>query len=135
VTIAHNRIIGGRIVERSSRVGAGAPAAMLQFPVGRQHDVIAKVAAVVMRKRSAAAAERCIAQALRQFLDDMRARGIPQPTVKREVHAMEAMIRAAIWRLMFPWSDTEQVRGRRQRRETRGRRYVATPAGRIGDAE
>jgi hypothetical protein len=72
----HNRIIGGHIVERP-RTGA-APATMLQFPVARQRDVIDKIAAAVVRKRSATAADYCVGKALRAFVDDMRVRGIPQ---------------------------------------------------------
>ena len=122
--IARNRIIGDRIVERSPRAD-GAPATMLQFPVAQQRDVIDKVAAAVMRKRSATAADRCIGQALREFVDGMRARGIPPLTVRREVREMEALIRGAVWRRMFPWIETEQARqtrGRRQPRNTHDRR-------------
>ncbi len=106
-----NRIIGGRIVERPPRT-TGAPATMMQFPITRQHNVIEKVAAAVMRKRSAGAADRCVGAALRKFTDEMRRQGIPQATVKREVRLMEALIRAAVWRLMFPWVNDEQVRTR-----------------------
>jgi hypothetical protein len=129
MTIAQNRIIGGNIVERP-RTGA-APATMLQFPVAQQRDVIDKVALAVMRKRSANAADRCIGQALRQFVDDMRARGIPPLTVRREVRAMEALIRGAVWRRMFPWVESEQTRqtlGRRQPRNTRDHRRSAACA-------
>jgi hypothetical protein len=118
VTIAGNRIIGDRIVERAPRTG-GAPAEILQFPIAQQRDVIDKVAAAVVRKRSAIAADHCVGKALRAFVDEMRARGIPQATVKREVHMMETLIRAAVWRLMFPWCETEQVPRRRPRREIR----------------
>jgi hypothetical protein len=120
VTIARNRIIGDRIVERAPRI-AGAPATMMQFPIGRQRDVIDKIAAAVVRKRSANAADYCIGKALRAFVDEMRGRGIPQATVKREVHMMETLIRAAVWRLMFPWSETEQLPRRRPRREIQRR--------------
>jgi hypothetical protein len=123
MTIAQNRIIGGHIVERP-RTGA-APATMPHFPVAQQRDVIDKVAAAVMRKRSATAADRCIGQALREFVDGMRARGIPPLTVRREVREMEALIRGAVWRRMFPWIETEQARqtrGRRQPRNTHDRR-------------
>ncbi len=125
MTIARNRIIGDRIVERAPRTG-GAPATTLQFPIGRQRDVIDKIAAAVVRKRSAIAADHCVGKALRAFVDEMRARGIPQGTVKRESHLMETLIRAAVWRLMFPWWDTEQVPRRRPRRESQ-RRRATTP--------
>jgi hypothetical protein len=55
----------------------------------------------------------------------MRARGIPPLTVRREVREMEALIRGAVWRRMFPWIETEQARqtrGRRQPRNTHDRR-------------
>jgi hypothetical protein len=130
VTIARNRIIGGHIVGRSPRTG-GAPATMLPFPIAQQRDVIDKVAAAVMRKRSATAADRCIGAALRQFVDDMRAHGIPPLIVRREVRAMEALIRGAVWRRMFPWIETEkarQTRGRRQPRNSHDRRRSAACA-------
>jgi hypothetical protein len=125
VTIARNRIIGNRIVERAPSTG-GAPATMMQFPIARQGDVIDKIAAAVARKRSAIAADYCVGKALRAFVDEMRARGIPQAVVMREVHMMETLIRAAVWRLMFPWWDTEQVPRRRPRRESQ-RRRATTP--------
>jgi hypothetical protein len=116
------------------------PATIVQFPIARQDDVIAKIAAAAMRKRSATAADRCIGQAMRQLAHDMRSRGIPPVTVKREIHAMEALIRGAIWRLMFPWSTTERIRARRQRREIRHHPRAATPGDQlvfswIGDGE
>jgi len=128
-----NRIIGDRIVEQPPRTG-GTPATMMQFPIAHQHDVIDKVAAAVMRKRSATAADRCVGGALRAFVDEMRAAGIPLLTVKREVRAMEALIRAAVWRRMFPWIETEQARltrGRRQPRNTRDRRRSGACAGQL----
>ncbi len=129
MTIARNRIIGDRIVERAPR-GGGAPATTLQFPIGRQRDVIDKIATAVVRKRSASAADYCVGKALRAFVDEMRARGIPQAVVKREVHMMETLIRAAVWRLVFPWCETEQVPRRRPRREAQ-RHRATTPAGQL----
>jgi hypothetical protein len=123
-----NRVIGDRIIKNAPRTG-GAPATTLQFPIAKQRDVIDKLALAVMRKRSATAADRCVGQALREFVDEMRARGIPPLTVRREVRAMESLIRGAVWRRMFPWVESEQTRqtlGRRQPRNTRDhRRSVA----------
>ena len=107
---------------------------MMQFPITRQHNVIEKVAAALMRKRSAGAADRCVGAALRKFTDEMRRQGIPQATVKREVRLMEALIRAAVWRLMFPWVNDEQVRTRRRRRQTAGRSGSAASANQLSFA-
>jgi hypothetical protein len=114
---ASNRMIGSRIVERSPRTG-GAPETIMLFPIARQDHVIHKVAAAIMRKRSPAAADRCIGQALRERTHEMRRQGIPAATIRGEVHTMEALIRGAVWRLMFPWNETEQIRGQRRRRES-----------------
>ena len=55
---ASNRMIGDRIVERRSPAGVSVPATIMPFPIARQHDVIAKIAAAAMRKRSTVAADR-----------------------------------------------------------------------------
>jgi hypothetical protein len=118
---AANRIIAGRIVERARSVVA-APAKVLAFPIERQDAVVAKIAAAMMRKRSAVAADACIAKALRQYTAEMRGRGIPAIIIRREVHLMEARVRARVWALMFPWIaeikkelGPHQIHGRRPR--------------------
>jgi Family of unknown function (DUF6074) len=124
---ASNRIIGSHIVERAPRArGAGAAAAIIAFPIEHQRNVIAKIAGAMMRKRSAEAADQCIAKALRQYTADMRRQGMPTIIVRREVHTMEAQVRAAVWRLMFPWVNQEKPpkphrrRGRSSRRRSAG---------------
>jgi hypothetical protein len=125
---AANRIIGNRIVTRAPRpVGPSAPAGIITFPIVRRRDVsAAKAAAAVMRARSPAAADRSVAKALRSFTNELRAQKIPAVIVKREVHALEARIRGAVWRLLFPWVNEEETPIRRRRQEIRRRSGGAT---------
>jgi hypothetical protein len=112
---ASNRIIGTRIVNRAPRTGgAGTSAAIIGFPIARQRDVIANIAHAMIRKRSAKAADQYIGKALRRLMNELRRQGIPAATIRREVYAMEAQVRGAAWRLLFPWIETEKIS--RQRR-------------------
>jgi hypothetical protein len=125
---AGNRIIGSRIVERRRSVIA-APATILAYPIERQRAVVAEIAASMMRKRSATTADECIAKALRQLTAEMCRQGIPAASIRREVHAMEAQVRAAVWRLMFPWVDDPKKDRRSQKVDSRRRRRrSAAPA-------
>jgi hypothetical protein len=119
---AKNRIIGDRIVQRPHSTGA-AEAAMLQFPIERRRDVIAaKTTTAVVRARSPATADKHVAKALRSFTNELRRQEIPAATVRREVYALEALIRAAVWREMFPWIDHPKKDRRSQKVDSRRRR-------------
>jgi hypothetical protein len=127
--IARNRIIGSRIVERAHI--DGAPAAIIQFPILARRAFIVTIARAMMRKRSAAAADECVGKALRRLMNEMRRQGIPAATIRREVYAMEALLRGAAWRIMFPWIETEKISGRRRRREIHNRRRSDASANRL----
>jgi uncharacterized protein DUF6074 len=99
-SIAHNRIIGDRIIERASRRG-GKSAAILTFPIQLDRAFLVTIAGAMKRKRSADAAETFLAAELRRYIRQMRRKGIPSPLIKRQVHAMEPAIRGELWRLIF----------------------------------
>jgi Family of unknown function (DUF6074) len=71
----------------------------------------------MMRKRSSKAADQYIGKALRRLMNELRRQGIPTATIRREVHAMEAQVRGAAWRLLFPWIETEKISRQRRRQE------------------
>src|SRR5260370_7125018 len=110
---------------------------MVGFAIREEHGVMGKSGAAVMGKRSPGAADECIAKALRQLTAEMRRQGIPGASMRREVHALEARVRGAVWRLTFPWVDeTRQsphtkVQGRRRhRRSTLPARQLTFPRNR-----
>jgi hypothetical protein len=102
------RIIGGRIIPRA-RSAAAAPTQLLAFPIANQEARVASIATAMTRCRSPDAADLCIAKALRAYTAELRARGMPGRVVSREVHALEAQVRAAVWRHIFPWVATEKA--------------------------
>jgi CMP-N-acetylneuraminic acid synthetase len=124
---AKNRIIGDRIVQRPRSTGA-AEAAMLQFPIDRRRDVIAaKTTTAVVRARSPITADKHVAKALRSFMNELRRQGIPAIVVKREVYALEAQIRGAVWTVIFPWVGKEKLR-RRSRQQIPKNYHCPSPA-------
>ena len=104
MTIAQNRMIGDRIVERAPRIAGAAPATIIVL--GRP-TFIAKIAHAMKQKRTADAAENYLAAELRRYRRDLQAMGIPREIIKRELRAMEPAVRGELWRLIFgPLSGT-----------------------------
>jgi hypothetical protein len=103
------KIIGGRIIPRVARSAGAAPPQLLAFPIARQEARVISIAAAMTRCRSPEAADLAIAKALRAYTAELRARGMPGRVVSREVHGLEAQVRAAVWRHMFPWVTTEKA--------------------------
>jgi hypothetical protein len=120
---AANRIIGDHIIQRAlARSVAAASATILTYPIEHQHARVAKIAAVMSRCRSAEAADHCIAKALRAYTAELHVRGMPGIVVSREVHALEAQVRGAVWRRLFPWVGEEKAQKTPQQRPRISRR-------------
>jgi Family of unknown function (DUF6074) len=106
MTIARNRIIGNRIVERAPR--GGEPATII---VLWRRCSITKIAQAMKDKRTADAAENYLAGELRRFRHKLEAMGIPAEIIRRELRALEPAVRGELWRLIFgPLSGTGRRR-------------------------
>jgi hypothetical protein len=107
MTIARNRIIGGRIVEHAPRIG-GAPATIILL--GRRGSIV-NIAQTMRQKRTADAAENYLAGELRRFRHELEAMEIPGEIIKRELRVLEPAVRGELWRLIFgPLSGTGRRR-------------------------
>jgi uncharacterized protein DUF6074 len=112
---ASNRIIGERIVNRGRRTGVRA--AIVTFPIARQQGLITKIARAMIRKRTGKAADQYLGKALRNLMKELRRHGAPAATIKREVHSMEAQVRAAAWQLLFPKIESAKTNPHRRQKQ------------------
>jgi hypothetical protein len=75
-------------------------AAIVPFPLARRIDLIQRQAEYALCL-SPDKAERHIERQLQCQADALRRRGVPEPTIARELIGMEGAIRAAMWRVVF----------------------------------
>lgn len=73
---------------------------IVPFPLARRVDLIQRQAEYALCL-TPEKAERHIERQLQCQADALRRRGVPEPTIERELLGMEGAIRAAMWHVVF----------------------------------
>lgn len=80
--------------------GSAAPASIIPFPRVRNRAFITRHA-VRMTEMARPKAEQHLQRLLEQQMDVMRKRGVPEPVIIQEARAVEAAVRAELWRVVI----------------------------------
>jgi hypothetical protein len=96
--------VGYRFAGRS--LAPKPPRAVVPFPRRRQRDLVEHHAHNIARI-SPQAARLYLRRMMRVYAEEMRSRSIAEPIIEREVDALAAAIRAAIWTAVLTPDDQE----------------------------
>lgn len=94
------RAAGGSI---EALIGTTSPvpvATVVPFPVTRRRAFITRLVGQVAT-RSPAVGEKHLAHQLRVQAETLRRKGVAERSVRREIAALEAAVRAELWRALF----------------------------------
>jgi Family of unknown function (DUF6074) len=76
-------------------------AKLIPFPIGRRRELVQRIALAMKRKPSNEAANGYLASQMTIQARVMSRKGMEMGVMRKQLHALEAAVRAELWRLIF----------------------------------